>query len=249
MRLRFLSLATLGVTLLASTIAAAAARKPLHDLSADCPAAAGALVEHFIGADCFDCWKAAEPAPGQPRTPGAEPTGARDWSLDWIVPAADDAPMAPGALPEAGDRLARVGPYLAARLQTAPAAIDTRTELQGPAKGRKFYVHSSLPHNGYLGVQLHAQGLWPAGSTAWVGLVEQMPVGTRDTVVPRRLVRVLVGPVKLPDAAGPKGATAPLWGLRWPMNAHPEALVATAWVEDAEGRITQITTDRCADPR
>ena len=238
-------------TLSASTIACAAAKAVRHDLSADCPAAAGTLVEHFMGADCFDCWKAAEPAPGQPRTPGAEPAGANGWSLDWIVPAADDAPMAPGALPEAGDRLARVGPYLAARLQTPPAAIDATTELAGAAKnpGRKFYIHSSLPHNGYLGVQLHAQGVWPAGSTAWVGLVELMAVGTRDTVIPRRLVRVLVGPVKLPETAGPQGATAPLWGLRWPENAHPEALVATAWVEDAGGRITQITTDRCADPK
>ncbi len=237
------------MTALASATAIAAVKPPRHDLSADCPAAAGAVIEHFIGADCYDCWKAVEPAPGQARTPGAEPAGPKDWSLDWIVPAADDAPMAPGALPEAADRLARVGPYLAARLQTAPAAIDATTELAGTPHGRRFYVHSSLPHNGYLGVQLHAQGLWPAGSTAWVGLVELLPVGTRDTVIPRRLVRVLVGPVKLPDVAGPAGAEAPLWGLRWPMNAHPELLVATAWVEDGAGRITQITTDRCADPK
>ena len=241
-------MAALGATLVASTVASAAARKPLHDLSADCPAAARAVVEHFMGADCFDCWKAAEPAPGQARTPGAEPAGRGEWSLDWIVPAADDAPMAPGALPEAGDRLDRVGPYLAARLQAPPAALDVTTDLAGPAKGRRFYVHSSLPHQGYLGVQLHAQGLWPAGSTAWVGLVELLPAGTRDTVIPRHLLRVLVGPVKLPDTAGPQGATAPLWGLRWPLNAHPELLMATAWVEDKDGRITQMTSDRCADP-
>ena len=50
-------------------------------------------------------------------------------------------------------------------------------------------------------------------------------------------------------APAAKNAVAPLYGLRWPENAHAENLVATAWVEDAAGRITQIATDRCADPK
>ena len=59
----------------------------------------------------------------------------------------------------------------------------------------------------------------------------------------------LVGPVKLPAGPGARNAVAPLYGLRWPDNAHAENLVATAWVEDATGRITQVATDRCADPK
>ncbi len=196
-----------------------------------------------MSADCMDCWKAAPPAAG------AGPVGATEWSLDWIAPAADDAVMAPGALSEAGDRLARLGAGLPATLATPPSAFDARTVLEAPSAKRRFYVHSSLPHSGYMGVQMHATGVWPAGSTGWVALVELIPVGVRDTVVPRRLVRVLVGPLALPAGPGAKNAVAPLYGLRWPENAHAENLVATAWIENADGRITQIATDRCADPK
>jgi hypothetical protein len=234
--------------LLMATFAFAANRPP-PGLAAQCPAAASALVEHFIGADCVACWQAAPSERGRPHTPGAETIGETEWSLDWIVPAAADAAMAPGALPEAADRLARLGPHLAARLQSAPAAFDTGTALAQPDPKRRFYVHSSLPYQGYMGVQMHATGVWPVGSSAWVALVELIPVGTRGTQIPRRLVRVLVGPVKLPEDAGAQNAVAPLHGLRWPENAHPENLVATAWVEGRDGRILQIATDRCDDPK
>jgi hypothetical protein len=238
---RILSLAAAAATI-TSTLALAAA-KPAPGVAANCPAHATAVVEHFMGANCMDCWKAAPPAAG------ASPVGATEWAMDWIVPAAADATMAPGALAESADRLARLGPTLPALLATAPAAFDAHTVLEPAAAKRRFYVHSSLPHMGYMGVQLHAAGVWPPGSTGWLALVEQIPAGTRDTVLPRRLVRVLVGPLQLPAAPGAKNAVAPLYGLRWPENAHADQLVATAWVESADGRITQIATDRCADPK
>jgi hypothetical protein len=241
-RRRILSIAAFGVAV-ATSFGALAAARPAPGVAADCPVRATAVVEHFIGADCMDCWKAAPPAAG------AGAVGATEWSLDWIVPAADDAAMAAGALPEAGDRLARLGPYLSARLAAQPAAFDANTVLETAAARRRFYVHSSLPHLGYMGVQLHAAGVWPQGSSAWIALVELLPPGTRDTVLPRRLVRVLVGPLKLPEAAGAKNAVAPLYGLRWPENAHADRLTATAWVEGADGRITQMASDRCADPK
>jgi hypothetical protein len=228
--------------MLASTLALAAA-KPPPGVAANCPAHASALVERFMAADCVDCWKAAPPAAG------ATATGDTEWSMDWISPGADDAPMAPGALPEAAERLARLGAGLPAILAAPPNAFDATTVLEPPSARRRFYVHSSLPHNGYMGVQMHATGAWPEGSTGWIALVELIPVGVRDTVVPRRLVRVLVGPLKLPGAPGAKNAVAPLYGLRWPENAHADQLVATAWVEEADGRIMQIASDRCADPK
>ena len=228
--------------MLASTLALAAT-KPPPGVAAECPARATILVEHFLAADCLACWQATPPGLG------AMPVSAREWSLDWITPAAADAAMAPGALPEAAERLARVGADLPARLASAPAAFDAMTALSRQTAKRRFYVHSSLPHSGYMGVQLHATGLWPAGSTGWIALVELIPVGTRDTVMPRRLVRALVGPLKLPAGPGAKNAVAPLYGLRWPENAHADQLVATAWVENAEGRITQMASDRCADPK
>jgi len=240
--------AGLAGLLLGASLALAATR-PAPGLGADCPAAAAGLVEHFIAADCLACWQSAAPAPGRQRTPGAEPPGATEWSLDWIVAAADDAPMAPGALAEAADRLARLGPHLGARLQSPPGAFDTITALAPTPSGRRFYVHSGLPYNGYVGVQMHASGAWPAGSSGWIALVEQVPEGTRGSPLARRLVRVLVGPLALPAAAGARHAVAPLFGLRWPANAHAERLLATAWVEGPDGRILQIATDRCVDPR
>ena len=218
------------------------APKPPPGVAQDCPARATILVEHFIGADCLACWQVAPPGLG------AMPVAAREWSLDWIAPAADDAAMSAGALPEAAERLGRVSADLPARLASAPAAFDSMTALARPPAGRRFYVHSSLPHNGYMGVQMHATGVWPAGSTGWLALVEQVPVGTRDTQVARRLVRVVVGPLKLPTKPGARNAVAPLYGLRWPENAHAENLVATAWIENASGRITQMASDRCVDP-
>jgi hypothetical protein len=246
LRTRFLSRAPRGVTAVAGVLAstlALAATKPAPGVAANCPARATAVVEHFMGADCMDCWKATPPAAG------ASPVGDTEWDMDWIVPAADDAAMAPGALPEAADRLARLGPTLPVLLATPPASFDAHTVLETPSAKRRFYVHSSLPHADYMGIQLHAIGVWPAGSTGWLALVEQIPVGTRDTVLQRRLVRVLVGPLQLPAGPGAKNAVAPLYGLRWPENAHADQLVATAWVESADGRITQIVTDRCADPK
>jgi hypothetical protein len=241
-RPRFLSLAACGVGLLASTLALAAAKAP-PGVAANCPAKASLLVEHFVAADCLACWQATPPALG------AMPVAAREWSLDWITPAADDAAMAAGALSEAPDRLARVGADLPARLASAPAAFDAATALSRPSTKRRFTVHSSLPHNGYMGVQMHATGVWPAGSTGWIALVELIPVGTRDTQIERRLVRVLVGPLKLPAGPGKANAIAPLYGLRWPENAHADQLMATAWIEAADGHVTQMTTDRCVDPK
>ncbi|MBW8756193.1 MAG: hypothetical protein JF586_01155 [Burkholderiales bacterium] len=228
--------------LLASALALAAPRPP-PGIARNCPARATLLVEHFIGADCVDCWQVAPPGLG------AMPVGPREWSLDWLAPTADDAPMAPGALPEAAERLARVNAELPARVASTPSAFDSVTALSPATAKRRFYVHSSLPHDGYMGVQMHATGVWPAGSTGWIALVELIDPGVRGTQIPRRLVRVLVGPVKLPAGPGARNAVAPLYGLRWPENAHAENLVATAWVEDATGRITQVATDRCADPR
>jgi hypothetical protein len=234
-----LALAAAG---LAAASLAFAQRPRNPGVAFDCPARATALVEHFMAADCLDCWQATPPAAG------AAPVAATGWSMDWITPAADDAAMAAGALPEATDRAARVGAAASAALAGRPAAFDQTTALAPPSARRRFYIHSSLPHNGYLGVQMHATGVWPAGSSAWIALVELIDPGVRDTRIPRRLVRVLVGPVDLPAKPGAKNAVAPLYGLRWPENAHPENLVATAWVEAADGRIVQIASDRCDDP-
>ena len=78
--------------------------------------------------------------------------------------------------------------------------------------------------------------------------------GRHDFVIDERSVAEYCDAVDDHNAiyTGPSpfgGAVAPLYGLRWPENAHAENLVATAWIENADGRITQVATDRCADPR
>jgi len=217
--------------------------------SPECPAHAGAVVERFIGADCLACWKG-DPAPGAGRLPGAEAPGPGEWVLDWVVPSARaDAALAAPALPESAERLARLGPHLGARLEMAPAAFDTTTALAPPDPARRFWVHSSLPWNGYFGVQMHARGRWPDGSSAWVGLVEVLPAGVDGTTLERRLVRTLTGPVALPASAGPGDGVDPLFGMRWPESARADRIAAVAWIEGRDGRILQIASDRCVDPK
>jgi hypothetical protein len=82
-----------------------------------------------------------------------------------------------------------------------------------------------------------------------VGLVEVLPAGVDGTVVPRRLVRALTGPVALPASAAAKDGVDPLFGMRWPESAQADRIVAVAWVEGRDGRILQIASDRCVDPK
>jgi hypothetical protein len=245
-RLRAVSLASLGLA--ASALAVAGGRHAAAAPDPNCPAPAAALVERFIGADCSECWSA---DPAASRVPGAQAAGDDAWSLDWIAPAASgaDNPALPTALPEALERLARLDPHLAARLEAAPAGFDTDSPLARTPPGRRFSIHSSLPYKGYFGVQMHATGTWPAGTTAWLGLVEGIKGGTGGTVIDRHVVRNVVGPLALPAGPGTRNAVAPLFALRWPETARPDRLMATAWIEGPDGRILQITTDRCKEAK
>ena len=240
---RFLATALLGAFACAG---ATAGRLPSAAPDPNCPAPSRWLVEHFIGADCDVCWQASPDA-----APGAEDIPDAGWSLDWIAPAASgaDNPALPEALPEARERLARLGPYLPARLEAAPAGFDGLAPLTPPPAARRLTVHSSLPYHGYFGVQMHARGLWPAGATGWMALVENLRAGTSGSALPRHVVRVLVGPLALPAGPGTADAVAPLFALRWPETARPDRIMAAAWIEDRAGRIVQITSDRCKDPR
>jgi len=250
-RRRRFSASTAGAIALLQAASAAHAAVTLRPAkpSPECPARATAIVEHFIGAECLDCWKGAAAA-GAARLPGAQAPAAGEWTLDWVVPSGrEDAPLATPALPESADRLARLGPHLGARLEAAPAGFDTATELAPADAARRFWVHSSLPWNGYYGVQMHARGHWPEGSSAWVGLVELLPAGIDGSAIPRRLVRALTGPVALPASAAHKDGVDPLFGMRWPASAQADRVVAVAWVEGRDGRIQQIASDRCVDPK
>ena len=211
--------------LLAAALAVAAP-KPTPGVAQNCPAKATLLVEHFIGADCLACWQVAPPGLG------AMPVGPKEWSLDWIAPTADDAAMAPGALPEAGERLARVNAELPARIASAPAAFDSVTALVKPSARRRFSVHSSLPHNGYMGVQMHATGVWPAGSTGWIALVEHF-IGA-DCLACWQVA---------PPGLGAMPVAAREWSLDWIAPTADDAAMAPGALPEAAERLARVNAE------
>lgn len=178
---------------------------------AACPAPRAPVLERFIAADCTTCW--------------ADSTAAGSgWVFDWIVPVAagDDAALSAAATPEARARQQRARPGPAARSELRVQA------LSGPA------------WNGYLGLEVQVRGRTPAGATAWLALVEQLPAGSEGSAVPRWLLRNVAGPLPLAGAR-----LLERRAMRWPEGAKPERLVARAWVEDAQGRIIAVGQERC----
>jgi hypothetical protein len=193
--------------------AAAAACQP--------PAPARTLVEHFLPADCLDCWQ----APGED---GAAPVALR---LDWILPAGADAPLAAAALPEAAERWrAAVRPqaHEVARAHALPAAPP----------GARLGVQSGLAWNGYMGLSFELAGsaTWPADARGWVALVERVPAGADGTAVARNLVRAVAGPFGLHPPAG-QDRLLQVYAVRMPANAQPERLAAVGWIERDDGQV------------
>ncbi len=184
------------------------------------------MVEHFIDAACATCWTA------------DAPVAAGAWRFDWIVPGADEAPLSAAALPDATERLQRLGqPPTGAQQQPARAL-----------RGVQFSVASGPAWQGYFGLQLRLKtrspSALPPGATGWVALVELLPPGSEANDGPRALVRSVAGPLALDAAATPRG-TSHLRALRWPTGAKPERLQARAWIEAADGRLLAVAAHRC----
>jgi len=183
------------------------------------------VLERFIDADCESCWAA--PAP-----PGLS---SSTWVLDWIVPGSQGAaaPLATAALPEAAERLA---------MQQGLALIDGNVEVaQSLSAGRpRLRVLGGPAWNGYLGLKLEAQGRAPAGSQAFLALVEDIPAGTEGNPSARRLVRAVAGPIDMSHQR-----TEELRAMRIPEGAKPERLQGVAWWIDGDGRVGGMAAERC----
>jgi len=197
-----------------------------HGAPPACPAQGAPVAEHFIAASCPDCWSADAGAP-----PDA-------WRFDWITPAADDDPLAAAALPDATERLLRLG----------GAATGERSQAARSLRGLDLKVGAGLPWHGYFGLQmtLHTRGKFslPAGATGWLALVELLPPGSEVNTGPRALVRSVAGPLPLDGAGRAEGLTH-LRALRWPAGAKPERLQARGWIEAADGSLLAVAAQRC----
>jgi hypothetical protein len=216
--------AAAGEALAASDEAASAA-------SAPCPRVNAAVLERFINAECETCWTDAN-------VPQA---GGNEWLLDWIVPSAkgDDAPLSPAAPVEAAARARR-----AMGAEPANGRTTAQRSAAREGNGLRLRVASGPAWNGYFAVQLDGSGRAPAGSMAWIALVEWVDAGTDGTVVPRHLVRTVAGPFEPSELRNGKPWQR-LQALRWPETAKAARLRAHAWIEQRDGRIVAMASERC----
>lgn len=216
----------------AAVAVAHAAAVASSDDATPCPRQPRMLVERFISADCDTCW-----------TNAATPAAPADaWLLDWIVPSdrGDEAPLSAAAPAEAKERARRA----TGSAPPTQEALTHRTALApaGKAGAARLSVAAGPAWNGYFGVQLDSRGRWPRGSTAWLALVETIPLGTDGTPVARQLVRTVAGPIALDPRSPTHRETR---AMRWPETAKPERLRAMAWVESAGGVVLAFAHGRC----
>ena len=204
---------------------------PAAERAVPCARAHAAVFERFISAECSACWTDASIA--------APPADA--WLLDWIVPSArgDEAPLSAAAPDEAAQRLRRALDRSAQQDGTLAHRTPARV-----ASAARFVVASGPAFNGYFGVQLDGRGRWPAGTSAWIALVESVPAGTDGTPVPRHLVRTVAGPFEPRELQSGRPWRV-IQAMRWPETAKPERLTARAWLERADGRIVAMAGERC----
>jgi hypothetical protein len=212
-------------------VAIAACDEASTAVSVPCPPANAAVLERFINADCETCWTAADvPQPG-----------ANEWLLDWIVPTAkgDDAPLSPAAPAEAASRARRA-------LGAEPTSGRTIAQRSAARNGKTVLLHvaSGPAWSGYFAVQLEGSGRAPSGSSAWIALVESVTAGTDGTIAPRQLVRTVAGPFEPAELRSGKSWQR-LQALRWPPTAKAVRLHARAWIEQRDGRIVAMASERC----
>jgi hypothetical protein len=181
-------------------------------------------VERFTSADCATCWQ-------DPATPGAR---AGELALDWIVPGAEDAPLAAAARREALSRLELLR-------RPRPAPTDT---VRTPRTGGdvQLRVAQGLPFGGYIGTSIELKRPRPGAWKAWLALVEQLPAGAEGSPVERLMVRNVLQ-VDWPPGSPRQREARP---MNVPEGADPRRLRLVGWLEDARGAIRAISRTVCA---
>ena len=197
------------------------------------------LMERFISADCGDCWSdPATPLPGRNAV-----------ALDWVIPASlgDDAPLSAVA---ARDALGR----LEALKKSIPLKTTTALHTIKGIQGARLRVAHGLPVSDYLGASIELKPISSAARqplTAWLALVETLPVGLEGSPVERNLVRNVL--LRLWDGRKQLSKDEQnRWFESRSMNiapaASPARLRVIGWVEDEQGRVLLAAQSRCASP-
>lgn len=195
------------------------------------------LMERFINADCDSCWT--DPATPKPR--------AGQIALDWVLPGSkgDDAPLSAVATRDALARLEASG-------QPVPAKTSARTHSVGRFGGSTLRVAHGLPVADYLGASIELKPIPPAAQgqrwTAWLALVETLPVGTEGSPTERNLVRNLLqvsweGPKKLSNTEPNRFFEARSMAIA--QGANAARLRVIGWVEDGKNRVLAAAESRC----
>jgi hypothetical protein len=151
----------------------------------------------------------------------------------------DDAPLSPAAPAEAASRARRA-------LGAEPTSGRTIAQRSAARNGKTVLLHvaSGPAWSGYFAVQLEGSGRAPSGSSAWIALVESVTAGTDGTIAPRQLVRTVAGPFEPAELRSGKSWQR-LQALRWPPTAKAVRLHARAWIEQRDGRIVAMASERC----
>lgn len=195
------------------------------------------LLERFINADCASCWS-------DPATPKAE---AGQLALDWITPGSqgEDAPLSPVATRDALARLA------ALRRPVPKGSRVSKRPVRGTV-GSTLRVAHGQPVADYVGASIELKPV-PAAArgqrwTAWLALVETLPVGTEGSPVARNLVRNLLQTNWNLRKQLSKTEQEQLFerrSMRIADGADARRLRVIGWVEDGRGRVVAAAASQC----
>ena len=203
------------------------------------------LLERFVNADCQSCWQ-------DPATPSARPG---QLVLDWVLAGqlGEDAPQAPVASQEALERLTALGLPVPAG---ASAKLQTIKGVRG-LSGATLRVAHGLPLSGYVGASIALRPVPAAAKTqrwtAWLALVETLPVGTEGSPVERNLLRNVFHNTFQPNRDERRQLLKTehtgfleTRSMSVAPAVNPERLRVIGWVQDGKGRLVAAAQSRCA---
>lgn len=198
------------------------------------------LMERFTSADCAACWRdAATPLPQ-----------SATLVLDWVIPGTkgDDAPLSAVASTDGLTRLTALNQ----RATTADSVVTTPISRQASLNKSALRVARGLALSGYIGASIELKPA-PRGKalkqvTAWVALVEVLPVGLEGSQVQRNLVRNVFQSTWNLGAKPPK-ETLQHWFDQRSMSVapgvDPDRLQVVGWLADDKGRVVAAAQSRC----